>query len=176
MRNWTLTLVPYSGNSHGLRVDVHLERSNDEVRFRFRVEGAGVKHAPFGAGSRRDELWKTTCFEFFVGPADQRSYFEINMATSGDWNAYAFDDYRDGMKWAEGVRRSPLQEVRSSNEELELRGVFRLSDFPLVGPVVLGATAVVEYLDGTKDYWALAHKGEKPDFHLRSSFIASIEE
>jgi hypothetical protein len=47
-------------------------------------------------------------------------------------------------------------------------------DFPLLGPVVLGATAVVEYRDGTKDYWALAHKGEKPDFHVRESFVANI--
>ena len=176
MRSWDFFLVPYSGDSKGLKVGVHLEFERGEMRFRFGVEGSGVKHAPYGVGGRRDELWKTTCFEFFLAPATGTKYFEINMATSGDWNAYAFDSYRDGMRRAESVKRSPLQEVRASDDSLELRGRFVLSDFPLQGPVALGATAVVEYLDGTKDYWALAHTGDKPDFHIRSSFTALIQE
>lgn len=156
-------------------MSVQLERVGDIVRFLYRVVGSGVRFSPFSNGSRRDELWKTTCFEFFIGPAGQPSYFEINMATSGDWNVYAFDDYRAGMKPVAGVRKSPLKAVRATGDGLELEGEFRLSEFPLLGPVVLGATAVVEYLDGSKDYWALAHNGEKPDFHIHSSFIASIE-
>jgi hypothetical protein len=174
MRDWDFFLVPYSGDSRGLRVSVHLERAGDELRFRYRVEGNGVKHVPFGAGSRRDELWKTTCFEFFLGRPDESGYFEVNMATSGDWNVYAFDSYREGMRRVEGVKISPLQSVHSGGADLELTGRLSLVEFPLVGPVVLGATAVVEYLDGTKDYWALAHKGEKPDFHVRDSFIAKV--
>lgn len=176
MRDWDFFLVPYSGDSRGLRVSVHLERSGDDLRFRYRIEGRDVKHAPFaaGTGSRRDELWKTTCFEFFLARPGDAAYFEINMATSGDWNAYAFDGYREGMRWAEGIKSSPVRSVRSSDEEIEVEGRLALGDFPLLGPVVLGATAVVEYRDGTKEYWALAHEGEKPDFHVRESFVANI--
>ncbi len=172
--DWDFFLVPYSGDSRGLRIGLHAERSGDDVRFQFQVVGAGVKHAPYGVGGRRDELWKTTCFELFLAHPDQRGYFEVNLATSGDWNVYAFDGYREGMRRAEGVARSPLQDVRSSGDRIELRGRLQLKDFPLVGPVVLGVTAVVEYEDGTKDYWALAHKAEKPDFHVRESFTARI--
>jgi hypothetical protein len=39
---------------------------------------------------------------------------------------------------------------------------------------VLGLTAVLENQDGTKSYWALAHHGGKPDFHLRSSFELTL--
>src|ERR1700733_5062755 len=31
---------------------------------------------------RRDELWKTTCFEFFFGAQDKKSYFEMNLSPS----------------------------------------------------------------------------------------------
>jgi hypothetical protein len=83
------------------------------------------------------------------------------------------------MKRASGVKTSPLKDARPSpprgpTSSLELEGVLNLADFPLFGPLVLGASAVMEYQDGAKDYWALAHTGEKPDFHLRSSFTAGI--
>ena len=177
MREWDFLLVPYSGDARGLTFSLHLERERDVMTFRFRLKGlvSQVKTAgPFKTGVRRDELWQTTCFEFFLSRTDRVNYYEINMSTNGDWNAYAFAKYREGMRQIAGVYRNPLQAVRSSDDTLDLSGTLRLADFPLVGPVVLGATAVLEYQDGVKDHWALVHKGEKPDFHLRESFIATV--
>jgi hypothetical protein len=176
MSRWDFFLVPFSGDAHGHRIALHLERNGEEIRFQYRVEGRGIKCALFGQGSRRDELWNTTCFEFFLGVPNSQAYFEINMSTSGDWNVYAFDSYRVGMKRAEGVHASPMKSIRASEAGLELDGQLSLRELPglLVGPVVLGATAVVEYVDGTKEYWALAHKAQKPDFHVRESFVAKV--
>ena len=38
----------------------------------------------------------------------------------------------------------------------------------------LGLSAVLEEKDGTKSYWALAHMGEKPDFHAPGCFTARL--
>jgi hypothetical protein len=38
----------------------------------------------------------------------------------------------------------------------------------------LGLSAVLEEKDGTKSYWALAHPGEKPDFHDAGCFAAHL--
>jgi len=38
----------------------------------------------------------------------------------------------------------------------------------------LGLSAVLEETDGTKSYWALAHCGEKPDFHDAGCFTAKL--
>ena len=133
---------------------------------------------------RRDELWKQTCFEVFVGCADQRSYLEFNLSPSGDWNAYAFETYREGMR---PVSDSAGIEVsHSANPQNDLRtwsaSIAPSIDNPTNGEdgelakllksrsLVLGATAVIEYQDGSREYWALTHAGEKPDFHLRESF------
>ena len=36
-------------------------------------------------------------------------------------------------------------------------------------------TAILEEVDGTKSYWALAHPvGEKPDFHAADCFAATL--
>src|SRR5688572_26316236 len=37
---------------------------------------------------RKDELWRHTCFEFFLAIKDQPAYWEFNFSPSGDWNVY----------------------------------------------------------------------------------------
>ena len=41
-----------------------------------------------------------------------------------------------------------------------------------------GITAVVQHKDlpGVSSYWALAHVGDKPDFHLANSFECPLSE
>src|SRR5512138_1819747 len=43
--------------------------------------------------SRKDELWSTTCFEFFLAVQGQSKYWEFNLSPSGDWNVYYMDAY-----------------------------------------------------------------------------------
>lgn len=182
MREWDFFLKPFSGDGHGLKFDIKLWREDGDVTFRFRMRGPRVAEilrarpapAGFAKGERRDELWKTTCFELFFGQTNRLSYVEVNMSPSGDFAAYGFTGYREGMTPLMSLRQTPVRDVRSSEESLELMGSVSLRSIQLDGPVVLGATAVLEYLDGTKEYWALAHKGAKPDFHISSSFIASV--
>ena len=38
----------------------------------------------------------------------------------------------------------------------------------------LGLSAVIEAMDGTKSYWALAHAPGPPDFHNRDCFTARL--
>ena len=48
--------------------------------------------------ARVDGLWQRTCFELFLLDADDGSYREFNFSPSGEWAAYAFEGYRDGMR------------------------------------------------------------------------------
>ena len=50
---------------------------------------------------RADELWQTTCFEAFLMAEDGAGYREWNFAPTGNWAAYDFTGYRDGMERAE---------------------------------------------------------------------------
>lgn len=49
------------------------------------------------APARADGLWRRSCFELFLRPADGAFYFEFNFSPSGEWAAYRFDGYRAGM-------------------------------------------------------------------------------
>ena len=47
---------------------------------------------------RKNDLWQTTCFEAFLRPSGGEAYREWNFAPSGQWAAYDFSAYRQGME------------------------------------------------------------------------------
>src|SRR5512143_3440893 len=65
---------------------------------------------------RRDRLWEHTCCEAFVGAPAGTGYLELNLAPSGDWALWAFDDYRAGMRAAATVGAPRLRVQRGASE------------------------------------------------------------
>lgn len=184
-------LVPYSGHSREIEILFHIEResSNGALRFFFEIENRSggaleqtVLLAEDGPAQRRDELWKSTCFECFIGRKGSSSYCEVNLAVDGSWNIYVFDRYREGMKRLEGVEKPFVSfDHAGSRARLEGRlapageGSAYLNSLLDGSPLELSATCVLEYVGKPeRDYLALAHKGAKPDFHLRDSFILEV--
>lgn len=125
---------------------------------------------PEGAGSRRDELWRTTCFEAFLRAEGEDAYVEWNFAPSGDWAAYRFSGYREGMAEAE-VAAPPYVRMEDNLTWWTLGATISV---PAGIQWQLGLSAVIEEADGTKSYWALAHAAEKPDFHHPDCFTARL--
>src|SRR5262249_8129622 len=72
----------------------------DVLRFHYVLE-ANLKHlrvpSPVADAARADNLWAHTCFEAFVGFARSPRYLELNFSPSGQWAAYGFESYRQGM-------------------------------------------------------------------------------
>lgn len=127
---------------------------------------------PAPAQGRSDGLWQHTCFEAFIGSTLGPAYAEFNLAPSGAWAAYAFDDYRAGM------RDFPV----SADPQIGGAAGRWTATIPLAGldallgpaPWRLAVTAVIEATDGAKSYWSLAHPPGKPDFHHPDCFAARL--
>ena len=122
------------------------------------------------APSRADDLWQTTCFELFIRRAGEPSYREWNFAPSGDWAAYDFSSYREGMSPAE-IGAEPYIRLEDNFTWWTLGATIAVEadtawEFSL--------SAVIEERDGPKSYWALAHPSEKPDFHHPDCFIGRL--
>lgn len=115
---------------------------------------------------RADGLWQSTCFEAFIGDGH---YSEFNFSPSYQWAAYDFEDYRTGMA-ARNLTRDPEIGIDAGEEYFALEATIDLDG--LEGKLAL--CAVIEELDGTKSYWALAHPPGKPDFHHPACFAASL--
>lgn len=120
--------------------------------------------------SRANDLWKSTCFEAFLREVGSDGYQEWNFAPSGDWAAYDFSAYREGM--AEREIGSPPYIRMEDN----------LTWWTLGATIAVAAekqweinlTAVLEEHDGSKSYWALAHAPDKPDFHDPDCFVGKL--
>ena len=125
--------------------------------------------------ARRDELWRTTCFEAFVRVEGNEDYLEFNFAPSRNWAAYTFDGYRAGM------RPAPVEPpfIDMIEEEHGLTLMVELFDGQLDalaarGPLRVALTAVIEETGGVKSYWALKHPPGKPDFHHADGFALEL--
>jgi hypothetical protein len=120
-------------------------------------------------------LWEHTCFEAFVAIVDESPYHEFNFSPSGQWAAYAFDDYRKSRTWR--IHSPPAFSYVCTNDRLSMEVVISeqdLPDNPKHNTYRLGLTAVLETKDGELSYWALCHPAGKPDFHHRTGFTLSF--
>lgn len=119
--------------------------------------------------AREDGLWKTTCLEAFLSSGDQKSdpYVEINCSPNGNWNAYSFGSYREGMIASEHITVRLKERHTETNEahfqiEIENSSSWEIKSY--------GLTAVVEFSNGEKSYWALHHPGPVADFHNKEGW------
>ncbi|CAG7857485.1 hypothetical protein MCAMS1_02325 [biofilm metagenome] len=120
-------------------------------------------------------LWEHTCFEAFISVVEESYYREFNFSPSGDWAAYAFDEYRAAKTWH--AYMPPAISYVRTGERLSLEAVISQHDLPenpRKQPYRLGMTAVLETKTGGLSYWALFHPSGKPDFHHRTGFTLSF--
>lgn len=150
--------------------------ARDALSFRYEVVGqiSGLQLPPERPPTRADGLWQTTCFEAFLRPAGAKGYLEFNFAPSGEWAAYAFSDYREGMQPLEPLGAPAI--VTTAHPGLLTVEVTVSVSGLADGPWRLGLSAVIEGQDGAKAYWAVTHRPGKADFHHPDCFALDLPE
>jgi hypothetical protein len=168
----TFSLIPYpAGNLPKIEITGGINRADNQLSIRYEISGEVDSISfpdPSASLSRKDDLWKTTCFEFFLAVPNQPQYWEFNVSPSGDWNIYKMDAYRRvGFREEISIKQLAFQfELPDLELSVDLNPLF-----PSTQPLQIGITAIIQTKDGNETYWALAHPGPQADFHLRESFI-----
>jgi hypothetical protein len=103
--------------------------------------------------ARNDELWRTTCFEFFIAIKSTSQYWEFNMSPSGDWNIYVMDAYRQvNMREETRIKRFPF-EVQKGADSLSLEVAINLDSIITSEKLIkVGITAVIQAKNGRETY------------------------
>lgn len=138
---------------------------------------------------RKDDLWKTTCFEFFLKNKSSNQYLEMNLSCNNEWNLYLFKNYRERENKEELELIEPnlitLSHLKTQDSNTgsntgsknEFKLEIQLPLQPLLKLIKaehhwqFNLTAVTEYTDHTKEYWAIQHAQRQPDFHDFGSML-----
>lgn len=112
-------------------------------------------------------LWNSTCFEIFIKSKASSHYIEWNFAPSSEWWTMDFSDYRlrlnnDSNFAPQNVLWERSHKVLTCELTIPIPAEF-------TNALSLGISSILE-TGQEKSHWALAHKGEKPDFHDARSF------
>lgn len=145
------------------------------LTYRLAGDAARLVIPPPAEPLRADGLWRHTCFEAFLRVAGAGPYVELNLSPSGQWAAYRFEAYRQGM--APLPIPPPRIAWRATDEGFELTALADLAaveDLEPDAPWRLALSAVVEETDSRFAYWALAHGPGKADFHADAGFALSL--
>ena len=129
--------------------------------------------APLPPGAA-DGLWQHTCCEAFVAGADGEAYREFNFSPSGQWAVYGFSACRERDA---GYHPSvaPTVAFQRLPDGFRLDALLARELLPAASRFHVGLTAVIEAAAGGNSYWALAHCAARPDFHLRQSFVLTLD-
>lgn len=138
----------------------------------FRIDGhvPGIVVPRAAASVRQDNLWQTTCFEIFWQTLGDTAYREFNLSPSGQWAAYDFDAFREGM------RDAPVNGIAIACSHDDAGLILRASiaaDLP--APAQVALNAVIEHASGGKQYWALAFPPGNPEFHSEANRALIVE-
>jgi len=155
----------------GARLDVH---------FRIVADTGQLCLPALRQGRRTDGLWRHSCFELFVRAPGAAAYAEVNLAPSGDWAAYRFSAYRDGLQPIVPMTAPAIDAVAAA-DMFELRASLRLDELrpgarqPGTTLLEVALAAVIEECSGRLSYWAANHPDPKrPDFHHPGSFVHEV--
>jgi hypothetical protein len=156
-----------------LAVAYRLSPAGIELHYRFDGDPATLRLPGPQAAGPADGLWRHTCCEIFVAAAAAPAYLECNFSPSGQWAVYRFAGYRQRDESLPSPTALPPIHFSHRPDGFDLRATVPHALLP-AGPLQLGLSVVIERAAGGKDYWALAHCGEQPDFHLRPSFTVTL--
>lgn len=157
--------VDYQWKKQNLRISFYAQGDTSQIK--------GLSNSKT-LQSRKNELWKTTCFEAFLKPKTQEHYWEINLNSSGDWNFYFLEAYRKNL----------IEETQahvSSFQATLTKGIFHLeieTYLPFLNheSIWISPCVILESQKGEKSYWSIHHPESQPNFHASGSFVHELKE
>jgi hypothetical protein len=179
MKKQGFALYPFAiaGSLSSPTINGDILRYSNKIALNYNIsslEGGMLIPPPSEIKVRKNKLWEDTCFELFLADKIAPAYWEFNLSPSGCWNVYRYESYRKGMKEEIVFSELPFNVLRDYDAltlclDLDIGKIIR-PELKLEA----GICAVIKDADGALAYWALTHRGERPDFHRRDSFIISI--
>lgn len=133
------------------------------------------------------ELWKKTCFEFFIRDSLSGHYWEWNFIPSQDWGAFSFCGERLRVFKKDQLLEAAPRGVESQQEETETQKILSVKTNLDLGfssllrwqllsnstsRLEFSCNAVIKHQGVDAHYWSSQHASPlKADFHAKAGFL-----
>jgi len=110
-------LIPFSNPPNTLSIEVvpslTQHHATTTLLITYRITGElneiQLLNQPITHKNRSHELWKNTCFEWFLKTNNSSKYWEFNASPTGQWNFYELESYRSHLKECSLIPAPTLQ-------------------------------------------------------------------
>lgn len=160
-----------------IEINGSISRVANAINVVFRVSGDNhhVKHASRNPSpTRKDNLWRTTCFELFLKLPAQEAYWEYNLSPSHDWNVYHFSSYRSELTLESQIEAIEMTTTLDNANFVQLQAALPIPISLRGQPLDIAISSVAAEQSGKLHYFALRHAGAKPDFHHPAGFVLHL--
>jgi len=166
MRQKTFILKNHRKEQKEIEIKASFETTDNTIKASFEITG-DISNYIFNHPSRqtrKNELWKETCFELFLAHKNSSEYYEANISPSTEWNFYNFSDYKTDMKEKKDIYAPLISSVKmvdkySISFEFEFNAIRSNLSFNLC--------VILLDKEGIRDFYSIHRKKENVDFHDR---------
>ncbi len=159
-------------NDLAIKINADLQITEEIIRIHYDVTGnlLGINLPPLTNKGRGNELWKETCFEFFLAKKWSKKYFEFNFSPRGNWNAYTLSSYRKIIGENEEIKSVKIS-TSKNKENYRLTTEFVFHEIERYNNLEIQLAAIIKTIDNERNFFAITHPAESADFHLRKIFV-----
>ena len=163
-----LTSCPHIDN---IKIEAEIEIKNQKLYLQFSLLGSTDIYTfeSFKAIKRADNLWEKSCFELFIANRISNAYWEINISSTGEWNLYQFDAYKQGMREIE-LTTQPLIQTQQDQDSFTISFELDIAELNLSDSLNINLATILLTKENSRTFWTI-NPVEKPDFHNQNGFI-----
>ena len=169
-------LVPFNP---GIGVTIHgsISMQDNVISLTFELNGDidRIQWPALSSSPKRTmDLWQATCFELFISNPNEDAYHEFNLSPSGNWYSFRFSGYRADMTASDQLRLNTMEQSRNINQITIHVDIECLTPGNMTDLFQVGLSTVLLDESAQQHYFALGHKGAKPDFHCHRSHLVKL--
>ena len=149
-----------------IKANFQIQDKNISINFTLTGEINPYIFNPPRLQTRKDELWKESCFELFLAHKNSPNYYELNISPSTEWNFYSFSDYKTDMK-PNNYTSTPFITSSKSKNEFRLSFDIELDEKILGDNLIFNLAVILLDKNGTRHFYSINRKDGNVNFHDR---------
>ncbi|CAA6816502.1 MAG: Unknown protein [uncultured Sulfurovum sp.] len=164
-------LIAHNGNQN-LSIETSIYLTATSMQITFIIKGA-LETYVFPQKSqpqRANELWKSTCFELFLGNSQKEAYYELNFSSSLAWNFYYLRSYRAELQELK-LLSEPKISVKENEEVFKIVFELETETFSFKDFDSYNVASVLLTKEHECTFWSLKAFTDVPDFHHQDNFL-----